>query len=184
MSGPVPVSPMAIEECALELIKAYDELRRRIDPTFVTASRHYRTFQTAAARLLPYGCDPWEYAHYVFALCAGTIPQVPFLASVKFIGAFVSERPKRLQSMKLMIELQLDDIRFRLDRGENLSKILNDPLAKFPPVLCWAVASTATDRELAGEFENDAKRQLKFEPAYGDLLRGWIPVTTEDQSGR
>jgi len=172
----VPASPMDVEECALALIKAYDQLRRRIDPTFTSASRQYRTFETAAERLLAGGGgDPYEYVGYVFQCFTGRIPHCGYLASVKFIGAFVNDRPVRLKELKLFVELQLDDVKFRMGHGENLEKILTDPFAGFSPVLCWAMATTAMDGALAKRFEKEAMVQLKFEPAYGELLKGWLP---------
>jgi hypothetical protein len=161
-----------------QLKDAYVRARRFRDPRFRKPSPKHEHFWSQAAKLLcEGGGNPYAFIRWSYDGCAKAVGEgyVNAVTSPKRIAVFLNDRPRQLQQLKLLVFLQADTMKARVNVGESVEEVLTDKRAPLSAIFRFAAAWSSRRFELAAKFRREAERMLLFEPAYKDLLGKYLP---------
>ena len=160
------------------LKEAFTTLKRRYRSDFQSVGRRDDPrWRQCAQLLLEKGIDPFAYMNFVFdSMTKFNHDVFPTTAvSPAMAARYEEERPARETQVRLIVKLQAEELKRRIDNGESLPEVLEDPLAQLSAVMRFAAAWSEKRFDLAAKFREDAERMLAFEPLYRKLLADWLP---------
>lgn len=159
---------------------AYIQMRKRWKPDY-RGHLHQATdnrWRQCARILAQHQADPYAYVQYVFDIL--TVERADVyeneVTGLGLTNSFLEERPKLRERVRLRVQLQSERVSLRINSGEKLDEILNDPYAELSPIFKFAAAWSQERHDLAALFQEDARRMMLFEPLYAELLCKWLPA--------
>lgn len=160
------------------LQQAYTELRKVLigKDTYFSVAEDVK-WKPIAKILCEQGGDPYAYIRYVFDSLVRYKGDVfpNMITSVARVWEFIGTRAERLKDLTILMGLQTDAIRTRIKNGWSLDDIFEDPTIGLSPAVRFALAWSEKRFDLAEEWRERAREQIRFEPAYRELLRAWLP---------
>lgn len=121
--------------------------------------------------------DPFSYVKFVFERYSTMMGDIypAQICSSSMVARYRAARPEIVRDLELVIRLQADALRARMDNGWDLSAALADPLGDFSAIFCFAAAWSEGRHDVAEKYREGALRALLFEPEYKRILRKWLP---------
>jgi len=182
MSDPPDRVPAeVIAKYTARLQEAYRDLQRRCLRTNAAAefSCHASDprWERLAEELAKQQADPCAYVRFVFNIMLPVTHSIQpnMVTSGKLLSQFLEQQPIRREELRLMVCLQTEHVRARLQQGEPLETILLDTSAPLSAVFRYVMARSEKRWDLSKRFEEAAKSMLLFEPYYKELLGAWLP---------
>ena len=169
---------VAVGQYIKALQSAFSELRKiLIDKTTYFNPADDAKWKPAAELLLDNQGDPHAYVRYVFDVLVrfkGDV-FVNMVTSIPRVQEFLGKRTERLEDLKQRVGLQAEAIKCRITNGWTLDDIFEDPTIGLSPVVRFALAWSEGRGDLAEPWRERARENIRFEPAYREILKTWLP---------